>query len=125
MLRKLAQRLSKDKRILFAYVYGSILRRRDARDIDLAVYLGSRGDTWLESQGIAGELEKAIGHRYPVDVHALNEATAAFAFRVLQDGRLIWERGKERRQNWEAHTLSRYQDLKPMLDFYDRKFLSR
>lgn len=123
VLKNLVKSLSADKGVSFAYVYGSFARRRDARDIDVAVYLDGGGDGWTRAEEIAGRLEKAVGYRYPLDVHALNGASAAFAFKVMSTGRVLWERGRAKRLDWEAHTLSRYQDIKPMLDFHDRRYL--
>lgn len=108
----------------FAYAYGSFARRRDARDIDVAVYLDGGGDGWTRASEIAGRLEKAVSYRYSLDVHALNGASAAFAFEVMSTGRVLWERDRDKRLDWEAHALSRYQDIKPMLDFHDRRYLS-
>jgi len=121
----LKKTLAKNKTVQFAYLFGSFLKRKDARDIDVAVYLKSRKDSWKRAQEIGDVLEKAIDYTWPIDVHALNEAVPAFRFRVLADGKLLLERNKAERLTWEAHAMSQYQDIKPMLDFYDRKFLSR
>lgn len=125
ILRSLAGALRREKRVRFAYAYGSFLRRQDARDINVAVYLEGKADPWLASGEIAGALEKAIARRYRVDVHSLNAAAAGFAFQVLKDGRPLMERRPSERMDWEAHALSRYQDIRPMLEFHDRRFLSR
>ena len=124
ILRKLAAALAMEKSVSFAYVYGSFPRRRDARDIDVAVYLAGRGDPWTRAEAVADRLEKALDRRYPMDVHALNGAAAAFAFEVMSKGRVLYERRRDARLDWEAHALSRYQDLKPMLDFHDRRYLA-
>lgn len=124
LLRILARALSSDKQIDFAYVYGSFLRRKDARDIDVAVHLKGAAEPWLRAQRIGGSLEKALSYRFRMDVHALNTASASFAFRVLEEGKVLLERDREKRRDWEAHALSAYQDIKPMLDFHDRRFLS-
>lgn len=124
LLKNLAKSLATDEGVSFAYAYGSFAGRRDARDIDVAVYLLGGGDGWTRTAEIAGRLEKVVGYRYGLDVHALNGASAAFAFEVLSTGRVLWERNRDKRLDWEAHALSRYQDMKPMLDFHDRRYLS-
>jgi len=123
VLKALGRELAKNRKVLFAYVYGSVLKRRDARDVDLAVYLKSPSDSWKEAQRLAVRLEKSLSYKYKLDVHSLNGAVPSFAFEVISSGRLLWERSKEDRRTWEAHTLSLYQDIKPMLDFHDRRFL--
>ena len=124
-LKILAKALKKEKRALFAYVYGSVLKRRDARDIDIAIFLRGTTDYWSETQEMAGRLEKSLNYSRKIDAHTLNCAAVSFAFEIIKTGRLLFERGLEERLNWEAHALSRYQDIKPMLDFHDRRFLRR
>lgn len=121
----LAQELKKEKNVRFAYIYGSVLTRADAGDIDIAVYLGKKTDYWSAAQKIALRLEKRAGFSRKLDVHTLNGATPAFAFEVMKKGRLLFERGGETRLVWEAHMLSRYQDIRPMLEFHDRRYISR
>lgn len=124
LVNKIIKMLAQDKRIQFAYIYGSILKRHDARDIDIAIYTTNKHPFRPIQEEIAGKLEKSISYTCPVDVHELNSAPVSFVFQVISDGKLIWERNHQQRLTWEAHTLSNYQDLKPMLDFYDRRFLA-
>lgn len=125
VIRQLAQSLARDKNILFAYIYGSFLTRRDARDIDIAVYVKGSGDFWTLTQEIACHLEKELDFRCKIDAHPLNGAMPSFAFEVMRSGQVLFERKTDHRLNWEAHTLSRYQDIKPMLEFHDRRYLSK
>ena len=55
----------------------------------------------------------------------MNGATPSFAFEVMKKGRLLFERSREIRLVWEAHLLSRYQDMRPMLEFHDRRYISK
>jgi len=125
LIAVLKKALSKDKKVLFSYIYGSFLKRKDARDIDVAVYLKNPGDPWREENEISESLERAIQNTFSVDVHVLNESPAAFRFNVLSTGKLLMDKNKKQRLNWEAHSVSYYLDVKPMLDFHDRKFLAR
>ena len=65
----LAQELKKEKTVRFAYVYGSVLTRADAGDIDIAVYLGKKTDYWSAAQKIALHLEKLAGFSRKFDIH--------------------------------------------------------
>ncbi len=125
LVPRLTRVLKRDKRVRFAYLYGSVLKRRDARDIDVAVYLQPGAEAWRTAQELAADLERELGFRERADVHALNGAPPAFAFQVLRDGRLLCARKDAENQEWAAHVLSAYQDIKPMLDFHDRRFLAR
>lgn len=117
--------LKNDRCVEFAYLFGSVLTRQDARDIDVAVLFRHAGDPWLAAEDLGNRLEHALSPRRKIDVRVLNDAAAPFIFRVLQDGVLLCERARGNRLRWEAHVVSRYQDLKPMLDSHDRRFLSR
>lgn len=110
---------------MFAYAYGSFLTRRDPRDVDVAVYLGGRGDPWRLAADVAARLERGLGGGPPLDVRSLNGAPPAYAFEVLSRGLVLAERNRDRRLDWEAHAMSRYQDIRPMLDWHDRRYLSR
>ncbi|MEI8191454.1 MAG: nucleotidyltransferase domain-containing protein [candidate division NC10 bacterium] len=125
MAGKLSPVFAQDKRVLFAYLFGSVLRRKDARDIDLAVCLAQNGDAWKTIQSIAARIEKTLGYSAQVDAHAFNDAAPGFVFEILSSGRLLYERDPDQRLDWEAHAVSKYQDIRPMLEFYDRDFLKR
>ncbi|MBI4063622.1 MAG: nucleotidyltransferase domain-containing protein [Elusimicrobia bacterium] len=121
----LTQKLRQKKNVRFAYLYGSFLSRQDARDVDIAVYCKDSKGAWSQSQLIAQRLEKNLNYKIPLDVHNLNKTTPAFAFGVISRGKLLFERDREERLTWEAHLLSAYQDIRPMLEFHDHHFLTR
>jgi len=41
-IKKISNILSKDKRIIFAYLYGSSLKQKEYNDIDIAIYLNDQ-----------------------------------------------------------------------------------
>ncbi len=125
LISALAGELKKERNVLFAYIYGSVLTRRDARDIDIAVYMNGKSDYWTAAQKIAVRIEKNTGYCRKIDIHPLNFSAPSFAFEVMKNGRVMFERRKDDRVNWEAHMLSMYQDMRPMLEFYDRRFISK
>ncbi len=124
VLKSVSAALSKAPRVRFAYVFGSFLTRADARDLDIAVMLAPSAEPLRTTEDLGDALERSIGRKAAVDVRPLNRAAASFAFQVISTGRVLAEKRREERLDWEAHVCSRYQDLKPMLDFYDRSFLA-
>ncbi|MFC1522311.1 nucleotidyltransferase domain-containing protein, partial [Elusimicrobiota bacterium] len=123
LLRTIKARLGKNSNILFAYLYGSFLKRKDARDIDIAVYLKKHNGSFRACNELAAELEKSTQYSATLDIYALNDAPIAFAFNVISTGKMLIDKHPDKRASWEAGILSRYQDFKPVLDFYDQRFL--
>jgi predicted nucleotidyltransferase len=74
LLTDIKEVLKKDRRVVFAYLYGSRLKRDESKDIDIAVF--SRGD--VPSHKLSADLKVALYHRtgVPADV---------FDIRVIND----------------------------------------
>lgn len=123
IIRNLKKTLSACTEVQFAYLHGSFLDRQDPKDIDVALFLKKPTSRLAIMSKIADKLEKSLQYKYQVDLQQLNNASPAFRFRVISKNKILLDRSKDARLNWEAHTLSAYQDMKPMLDFYDRAFL--
>ena len=71
----------KSKKIEVAYVFGSFLRRRRIRDLDLAIYFAPRSNELLK---LNAELEMEL--RMPVDVVLLHDLNPAFRLDVILNG---------------------------------------
>jgi len=70
-------------------------------------------------------MEKALEPRVEVEVHLLNEAPLAFQYRVLQTGQLLFVREEVKRIRYEAEKMSDYLDYKPVLEWFNRRYLER
>jgi len=53
-----------------------------------------------------------------LDLRILNEATPRFLFNVLKEGILLY--CKNIHSEYEIRVISKYVDIKPMLDYFDR-----
>ena len=112
----------------FAYVFGSFLERDDFNDIDVAIYIPKELAPYQRfklSQKVARALEEGIEPRVNFDVRVLNYAPPYFQYEVIRRGKVVIERDRERRVDFEAHLISEYLDLKYMYDYLDRAFLAR
>ena len=89
------------------------------------VYFKNTRHLWEKKEDLASILEKKLDYSYRIDVQTLNNAPPSFSFQVLNKGRHLSDVNRKNRMAWEAHRVSAYQDIKPMLDFYDKRFLSR
>ncbi len=107
--------------VMAAYVFGSVAqgRARPGSDVDIAILLAddldeeARFDRRLR---IGWEVESLIGR--PTDLVVLNDAPPLLQHQVLKHGRLIFERDRAARVEFEVRAGKIYADLKPMYDFF-------
>ena len=127
MTRTVGEVLKLHGDVLFAWIYGSFARQEPFRDIDIAIYLAQAAEPYdiykLQMQ-IAREVEQRVIPGIPVDVRILNGAPVEFQYEVIRDGRLAYERDRELRIEFESGVMSRYLDIRFMLDRVDRAFLA-
>ncbi|MGQ9624990.1 MAG: type VII toxin-antitoxin system MntA family adenylyltransferase antitoxin [Candidatus Bathycorpusculaceae bacterium] len=88
LLERLASRLKADPEILFAYVYGSFIKREFFRDLDVAVWLKNPSKAFSYVVDFSARLEIELG--VPVDVQVLNEAPLSFKFHVFTEGKILF-----------------------------------
>ena len=113
--------------VLAAYLFGSATRAAAApRDLDLAVILrqGFEPDRFYEFT-LAEELERALGAGLPVDLKIMNRSPLYFQFKVVREGRLVYNRDNALRGRFEAGMMMRYYDFKPFLDYYNTRLRER
>jgi len=119
IIKNLRERLSEDKRIVFAYVHGSFLEGRDFNDVDVAIYLGTGKETDTDPVDIeislSLELEEEI--HLPIDVKVLNNAPLSFCYHVTK-GMLILSRDENLREEFVCRTWSAYFDFQPVSKIY-------
>ncbi len=114
--------------IVAAYLFGSLAEGRAAphSDVDTAILFtdGSdplaMGDRQLQ---LMGELERFTDRE--VDVVILNTAPPILQNQVLRRGRLLYERDRQARVDFEVRAGQVYADLKPMYDFHTKDLLQK
>ncbi len=118
MLKALEEALKKEKRVLFAYLFGSFVKHPEmANDIDVAVYVKGRFSPFLERK-LSTKLSKKLGKE--VDVFVLNEKPLLFLSEVFRTGRLIFSRDERRRIKFETEKLREVLDFNKLMEYYDR-----
>jgi predicted nucleotidyltransferase len=107
--------------VLAAYLFGSYAtgRARPESDVDVAVLLSETDDLerFERRLRLMGEVEETLGRR-PADVIVLNDAPPLLAHQVLKHGRLIFERDRAARVEFEVRAGQVYTDLVPMRQFF-------
>ena len=80
---KLKSTLEKLPNLVIAVLFGSAVRRRYVRDVDVAVYFSSE-ESLREIIDLSSRLEEEL--KLPVDVVPLREATPKLRVKILLDG---------------------------------------
>jgi len=129
IFQQIADVLSTLPSLRIAYVYGSVLRCEDFRDIDIALLVDDRQiceDLFLNYAADAGDrIEKALDYRYECDVRVLNNQPVWFGFEVISTGRPLYVRDDDERIEFETQVTVEYLDMKSMYDLFDREYLAR
>lgn len=110
----LAAELASDRRVTFAYLYGSFVESQPFHDIDVGVYLQAiRADrVTATALDLAQRLSDRVGK--PVDVRILNVAPLSFLYHVLR-GQLVFCRDDVVLADVMERTVSRYLDIAPLV----------
>ncbi len=110
--------------IVFAYIFGSYVRKqlRSDSDIDIAIYLDKKMDldTYLDLK-----MKLTDACKREVDLIILNEATPLLKHQIYLYNRLLFTRDKSMESNFKVKTLFEYNDMKPYLDLSYRKMIER
>lgn len=125
-LRSAAERIcTKYPLITAVYLYGSAARGEPAADLDVAVLCDAAcGRQTLDS--LAAQLQEQGAPAGPeLDVRPLFGSSPRYRMNVLRDGRLLYERDRKRRLEFEARSMSEWLDFKPRWDRMRQRMFER
>lgn len=121
-LRGFLSRNAEREGIAAAYLFGSVARGTAGprSDVDVGILYEEDPPLTLEGLGLRleGDLESLLGK--PVQVVVLNRAPVDLAIRVLRDGKLLVDRDRSKRIDFEVKTRFELWDLEPYLKMYRR-----
>ncbi len=114
--------------IVAAYLFGSVAAGKAHKfsDVDVALLLAEpidRNQAWDIMLEAMGEAEEAFGRR--ADVAIINQVGLVFAFQILKNGAVIFERNKAERCRSEMRLRSEYYDYQPYLKYQQDEFRRR
>ncbi len=109
--------------IQIAYLYGSYAKgtQTEFSDIDMGVIL--RRDfiaPALYFAKLSSKIEENLDCCIEIDLRILNEGSPRFLFQVIKYGKILYSINNTFRHEFELKVLYEYQDIKPMLDLYDK-----
>lgn len=126
IIRFLKKPLQKERKVLFCYLFGSLAYENftSKSDIDLAVYLDKKKckDFFEKRLELISQLSKSL--KKDVDIVVLNTASPFLKYVILKEGKLVFERDKEGRIDFELRAINEYFDFKPILDLYHKNLLA-
>ena len=104
------------------YLFGSVARGEAGAksDVDLGVLFATDPPAKLDAPQFALEAELGRLLRAPVQVVALNRASADLVHRVLRDGRLVLDRDRAARIRFEVRLRNQYFDMAQVRALYRR-----
>ena len=118
IVERLREVLEKRGDVLIAVVFGSAVRRRLVRDLDVAVFF--RGQPSLRQVlGLAAELEEAV--KIPVDLMPLNLAPPGVVLKALVSGRPVLVRDRALLARLLHRALGERMDLEIKLRIYGNR----
>ena len=121
--KKVHDYFSRRLEVVAAYLFGSQAKGKTGKssDVDIAIFLekgyDSLGCFELRLQFMK-DLEALFGKE--VDVVILNQAKPLLQHQVLKYGRLLYEKDRRARIEFEVNSRKRYFDMKPVLERQSR-----
>jgi len=120
--------LASQSDVVAGYIFGSMAQgqAKPGGDLDVAVLLSDDLDgeaRFMRRLRLGAEVEGVVGRR--TDLVVLNDAPPLLQHHVLKYGRLVFERDRRARVEFEVRVGKVYADLKPMYDFHTRDLLKK
>jgi uncharacterized protein len=100
--------LFEEEAVELAYLFGSLVYRNDAADVDLAL-LGSAGSVF----SLWSQVVDRLGTER-VDLIDLANASPVLRFDILRHGQLLYARSEEAVERFTMDTLHLYRDTAPL-----------
>lgn len=117
--------LSSREEIMFAYIFGSFVRSEQYHDIDIAVYVTGEFDyknlvkhSYGYESGLLVELNRLL-RTDKVDLVLLNTSPPSLTSNIINTGKLLFDKDKYKRIEFENRCRKEYIDLEPVRRIQD------
>jgi predicted nucleotidyltransferase len=121
-LKRISDKLSAEKCILFAYVFGSFLAEDGFQDVDIGLFTdeAQMEQSPLDLElSIQREMEDIL--RVPVDVRVINSAPLSFVYNILKRKIVVVDKEELLRADFEGATYKKYFDFRHLRREYLRE----
>lgn len=111
IIKQISSRFSKQKKIVFAYIFGSFVSEKKFTDIDIGIFIANKKgiNTFNFELRMENEINSFI--HFPVDVRTINDAPISFVYHVIKEGVLIKDDAPSLRADFEGMIFKKYLDL--------------
>ena len=117
--RQLAQVLSSNRSVRWAYLFGSAARGERFRDLDVAVMLTTEARGAVALGSVAAALEAELPE-VRIDLVDLRSLAPAVAGQIARERRVLVDRAQAERVAWEVEANRRALDIEPWLREFRR-----
>ncbi len=110
IIERISSRLKRQKKINFAYIFGSFVSEKKFSDIDIGIFVASESN--IDSLYFELKMEKELHSllHLPVDVRIVNNAPLSFVYHVIKEGILIKDEDPSQRADFEGLIFKKYLD---------------
>lgn len=124
--QKISVYFKNQKEVSLVYLFGSRAKNQANKksDIDIAILFSDKSKNPFY---LSGKYIEELSHllSIKVDVASLNDSDVFFSYRVISEGKLLFERRPIARFKLIISLIKRYFDLKPTYDVYNRELVQR
>ena len=119
LTRMITTVVRRERRVLFAFLYGSFLDGVSFRDVDLGVFIKDPVtiDFWDYECMLSQKIEKTLFYRFPVETKIINHAPFSFSYHVIR-GRLLFVRDESVMVDFMTCVARNYLDMAPLRKKY-------
>ena len=127
LLNQIKTALADEKNIVFAYLFGSMVKNKSryGSDLDIAVYFRTLPDL-NEIGKLNLMLEETLSYKIDlIQLNNLDKQNPVLAYSVISDGILLMNENTTLLNEYIKSVLLQYLDFKPTSEFINKSFSSR
>jgi predicted nucleotidyltransferase len=119
----LQRALRGEETVTLAYLFGSHAQGRagETSDVDVAVLTESDDNKLRQLVDLKTMLEDVVDREVDVTLVPVRGTDPRFLNQVLQHGELLYAKDEKTRVDFETSARSKYLDMKPHIEEYDRR----
>jgi predicted nucleotidyltransferase len=122
LIKSIQKVIEKDNRVVFAYLYGSVLEGDKYRDIDIGIYITEGYDPFIVSSNleIALSIETGISPDN-FDIRVINQVNSLLYLRRVINGHLLVDKNPDMRGDFIESFSMQYREAEGILmEAYNR-----
>lgn len=126
ILSEIETLLKKDSNVLFAYIFGSKVKKsRFGSDLDIAVHFKDEPEI-LEIGALVLKLEEAANCKVDlVSLNNLDKLNPKLAYSIISEGIIAYLKNKELFNQFKESVILQYLDFKPVGELFNKNFNNR